>query len=330
MGEKNKKTRSWSYLNGQLISYEERESDTHKDWKIDSTCHNENLGIGSINPLYIETNEIQDMHDEYKKIMRFLNKFVEYYASKHGVQAKDLRIYFLNYGKTELVFILTDSNNNRVTLLVKQPAVPFGKVKQEAEYLNELKEKDENVIAPTDYYALGDQELYVTPYIYQARCVASDYAWGMYIPEPYYRFEPFSKEQKQIVNICMIAKLISYYDFEKNEGIGACKLGGGDFMLPKGWELEKPTIENTLNSLLFIAAREKVKCSFADYLEIIRAEFSVRTISTNQNTLLVNIRGRVAMSTEEIESGIELGKKLIDNKNKQFLQRINVRNKIVK
>ncbi|MBR2301010.1 MAG: hypothetical protein IKA41_03560, partial [Bacteroidaceae bacterium] len=60
----------------------------------------------------------------------------------------------------------------------------------------------------------------------------------MYIPEPFYRFEGFTREQEQVVNSCMIAKLVSLYDFEKGQGIASCKLGGGDFMLPKGWEKE--------------------------------------------------------------------------------------------
>ena len=81
------------------------------------------------------------------------------------------------------------------------------------------------VVAPVEYYSYGDQELYVTPYIKQARCVASDGFWGMYVPEPYYRFVWFSLEQADVVNKCMIAKLLSYYDFKNGEGISACKLG---------------------------------------------------------------------------------------------------------
>ena len=77
----------------------------------------------------------------------------------------------------------------------------------------------------------------------------------------------------------MIAKLVSLYDFENQEGISSCKLGGGDFMLPKGWEKQKPTIENTLNNLYLIAAREKIKCSFDKYISIIKDEFSRATIA---------------------------------------------------
>lgn len=85
-------------------------------------------------------------------------------------------------------------------------------------------------------------------------------------------------------------------------------------MLPKGWELESPTIENTLSNLYLIAAREKINCSFEDYLDIIKEEFSKSTINENQNNLFINKRARVSMSPEDIEAGIELGKKSIKTK----------------
>ena len=88
-------------------------------------------------------------------------------------------------------------------------------------------------------------------------------------------------------------------------------------MLPKGWEIRKPTISNALNSLYFIAAREMVDCSFEEYLEIIRSEFSRATINENEKDLIINIRGRVPMKKEDIERGISLGKKLIEDKNKK-------------
>ena len=109
----------------------------------------------------------------------------------------------------------------------------------------------------------------------------------------------------------MIAKLVSMYDFEKKQGIAACKLGGGDFMIPKGWELETPTTNKTFNNLYLIAAREMLECSFEEYLSVLRSEFSRATINENQDELLVNIRGRVAMNKADIECGIELGKQII-------------------
>ena len=299
-----------SFVNGKLI-----EEGEHPVYKVtEKVDESKAIGIGMINPFYIETNELQDKDYEYKKIKKFLQKFVAEYAEERGFDVKDMKLEFINYGKTELVYVLTEPNGNRVTLLTKQPAVEFGKVKQEADYLTELKQIDNNIVAPTSYYKYGDQELYVTPYINQARCIASDGTWGMYIPEPYYRFESFTREQESIVNPCMIAKLVSLYDFEKGQGIASCKLGGGDFMLPKDWEKSTPTFENVLDNLYLIAAREKIDCTLEEYLNIIRSEFSRRTIGENQNELLINLRGRVPMTTEEIELGIEMGLVMLEKR----------------
>lgn len=319
------KIESWGYQNGVLIEHTVREEQPKWMSPSEDSVYQgmlNNIRIGSINPTCIEVNEIQDTNDEYNKIMRFLKKYLEYYAKNNSMSVDELNLEFINYGKTELVFVLTDKNGNRITLLVKQPAVKLGDVSEEMQHLLDLNKKDKNVITPIDYFQLGDQELYVTPYINQARCIASLGKWGVYIPEPYYRFESFTKEQESIVNICMIAKLVSLYDFEKQEGISCCKLGGGDFMLPKGWEAEDPTIENTLGQLYLIAARKKVKCAFEDYLQIIRNEFSRATIIENQSQLIINLRGRVPMQIVDIDAGINLGKSLIDTQGeKRFIKR---------
>ncbi len=305
-------TESWTYLDGVLIEHKEKGT-RQSEWKL-AERETENISIGMINPAYIEINEIQDKDDEYKKIKKFLNKYVERYAEKNSIPIEDLSIEFINYGKTQLVYVLSERNGKRVTLLVKQPAVQLGKVHQEAQNLCALKKKDKNVVAPIDYFQLGDQELYTTRYINQARCIASYGSWGMYVPEPYYRFEPFTPEQEKIVNSCMIAKLVSLYDFENQEGISSCKLGGGDFMLPKGWEKEPLTFENIFNKLYLTAAREKIKCSYDEYISIIRDEFSRATISENQKNLIINLRGRVPIKIENINSGIQLGQAIIHSK----------------
>ena len=238
------------------------------------------MGIGMLCSAYIFTRPDQETWAEYAKIEKFVQGYAIQYAAKKGKPIQDFDLEFINYGRTQLVYVLTDkTTDEKVTILAKQPVVEYGKVKQEAQNLRNLKKVDNNVVAPIDYYSVGEQELYVTPYIPQARCVASDNKWGMYVPEPFYRFDNFTDEQEQVVNACMIAKLVSLYDFKKGQGIASCKLGGGDFMLPKGWEHEPLTIKNTLNSLYLIAAREMLQCSFDDYLDIIRSEFSRSTIN---------------------------------------------------
>ena len=320
--EKDNKTTiiSKTYINGNLI--DETKKDKELKWKClegDPIYQSmlKKIGIGSIHDMYINTNEIQDTDYEYTKITKFIQKYMEKYAKENNLNIEELKLEFINYGKTELVYVLEEPNGKRVTLLVKQPAIRFGDVYKEYENLIELNNKDRNVVAPIDYYEFGDQELYVTPYINQARCIASYGTWGMYVPEPYYRFESFNDEQEKIVTISMIAKLVGLYDIEKEEGISKCKLGGGDFMLSKGWEKDPLTIENIFNKLYLIAARDKINCTLDEYLNIIREEFKKTTIDLNEEDLKLNIRGRVPMKEEYIEKGIELGKKLIKtNENK--------------
>lgn len=301
-----------TYIDGKLVGKEKKQLK-----KMDEVeeVYVESLGIGFITPYYIEVNESQDKLFEYRKIEKFLKKYMVQYATRRGIDLKDLTLEFINYGKTELVYVLTEKNGERVTILTKQPAVEFGKIKQEAINLIKLKEVDDRIVAPIDYYCFDDQELYVTPYINQARCVASDTTWGMYVPEPFYRFESFNKNQEHVVNSSMIAILVSLYDFKANQGIASCKLGGGDFMLKKGWENAPLTIENTLNNLYLIAAREMVDCSFEEYLNIVREEFSRTTINENQKELLLNHRARVAMEISDIENGIKLAKEIISKRN---------------
>jgi len=274
----------------------------------------ENLGIPFLTKFYINKKEEQNYLEEAEKILDFLNLYLKKF------DGKKVKAEFINYGNTELVFVLKINNEPKYTCLVGQPALSFGRVKKEAEYLKEYKKIDNNVVAPIDYFTDGEHELFVTPYIYQARCVAANNGkWGMYVPEPYYRFDIFSDAQREIVNKCMIAKLVLLYNATTSEGVACAKLGGGDFMLEKGWELEEPTIENTLKKMYLIAARKKIKCSLENYINLIKNEFSKVTI--NQNGYFLNNRARAAMSEEEINAGIELGLKLRDQNKKIFIKK---------
>lgn len=290
----------------------------------DFRCENMfNKGIEFMHLGYVEVNDTQEKLHEYKKIVKFLNKYIKYYSEKNGVCIKDLKLRFINYGKTQLIYILEQKNIVKETILVKQPIAPFGIVKRELDNLTKLYQIDHSVMKPMDYFSYDDQELYTTSYINQARCVASRDSWGMYVPEPYYRFEPFNEQQENIVTTCMMAKMVSFYDFESHCGIAKCKLDGGDFMLSKIWEKEELTIPNTLNNLYFIAARDTIECSFTTYIHILKDEFSRTTIGENQDNFMINLNGKVPISRENIERGIELGKTIIKNRIKYIDENFN-------
>lgn len=284
-----------------------QQANTTDEWYIDK-CGYGNLGLNFVAPFYIQVNEIQDRDYEYAKIMRALEKYKEHYSQKHSIDIANLHFHFINWGRTELVYVLKNGDDICETVLIKQPGVRMGTVEKEAQNLTELKKRDEHVVAPLEYFQIGDQELYTTPYMWQARCIAADSSWwGMYIPEPMYRFECFQDNVVDMVCIGMIAKLVSLYDHQKQMGIGACRLSGGDFMFPKDWDTKEITMNSILENLYLIAAREMISCPFEEYLNIIRREFRKYTIDNSQEQAIINVRGRAIMSKEVIEKGIQLG-----------------------
>ena len=82
-------------------------------------------------------------------------------ATENGIKTSDLDLQFINYGRTELVYVLTEKKTGkRTTLLAKQPVVEFGSVKAECDNLRALAQRDFMVVAPTHYYSKDGQELY--------------------------------------------------------------------------------------------------------------------------------------------------------------------------
>lgn len=267
-------------------------------------------GIGVMSHFYIMDNPFTDKIKSYESLYNFINAYKDEYMKDNDLSIDNVNIKFINYGFTELVYLLEDTKNNKeYTLLVKQPEVPYGLVKREYDNLINLSKKESCVVAPIHYYSDEKHELYVTPYISHARCIANDERWGMYIPEPYYRFKSFTDEEETIVNSCMIAKLVSMYDFESKQGIASCRIGAGDFMLKQGWENKELTVSNTLDSLCLTALRNKVNCEFDEYINLIRKEFGVPTYGDLD--IVINRQNRLGMKKDDINKGIELGRSLI-------------------
>ena len=80
----------------------------------------QNMGIGMLCAGYIFTREGQDIWEEYAKIEKFIQGYVADYATKKGKSIQDFDLEFINYGRTQLVYVLTDKRNNeKVTILVK-------------------------------------------------------------------------------------------------------------------------------------------------------------------------------------------------------------------
>ena len=112
----------------------------------------------------------------------------------------------------------------------------------------------------------------------------------------------------------MVANIVSLYDEKENLGLACCKIGGGDFILEKEYDLETHTIESTLKRMHLIAARKRIKIEFKEYLELLRSELAKKTYYQNLEekdpNIIINQKNRIPMTREAIEDGISLGLKL--------------------
>ena len=283
---------------------------------------NEALGIPSdfAGAEYMQLQEQENIERQFIDILDLLRQIMDD-KSIPEFQNQDKRMRFINWGYTELVYVL-EVGRKKYTVLVGQPDVEFGVVKKEYDNLRKLFNRHkEEVVAPI-YYMKNPQntkEAYITPYLYQARCIAdSGGSWGVYIPEPEYHFEPFSNKQRNIINACMIATIIKLFDEKNNLGIASCHLGGGDFMLEKGFENEECNYENILKRMKLISAREFTEMTLEKYIETIRREFVKRTFSEEyKDKIIINNRCKIPMTDSEIEYGIKLGLQL-RNKNQEI------------
>lgn len=266
------------------------------------------------------------------KLIEFYNmrNFLAKIASSRTMaefQNSDKKLKFINYGDTELVYVLSVGDKN-YTMVVGQPVTEFGVVKREYDNLKNLgKDNRSIVIEPMQYFKdeEGKRELYVAPYVYQARSIGVlNGQWGVWVPDPKYHFKEFEPEESSVINSSMIALLVKLYNDKEKLGIGACKLGGGDFILEKGFEDEEITYENVLKRMKLTAARELLPMSLDEYVNKIKEEFQQRTYykkeSERDTSILINHKLRVPMTLEEIEKGIELGYALREREKSQTVK----------
>ena len=269
----------------------------------------EQLGIPDSDYSYHILNQNQNRQEEVNITRKFLSNLHKQIPT---IIKPSSNIEFINYGDTELVYVIkTDDKID--TLLVGQPATKLGIVRLEYDNLRHLATKNPSIIvSPTTYISNGTREAYITPYIKQARCIATyDGTYGAYIPEPYYRYEPYSFEDQYLVSKTIVANLIRLYDYDNKLALAECKIGGGDFILEKEYDQEPHTEENILKRMKLIAARKLINIELKDYIELIRKELSkrtyYRTLEERDNSVLINIKNRVPMTKEAIEDGISLG-----------------------
>lgn len=266
----------------------------------------DSLGIPNYGVQYIETKPNQNPREEMFKIHKFIrdvlacDKVAEF-------QGKNIRVQFINYGKTQLVYVLTIDDNRQYALLVTQPSANKRIGKTEFDNLKFLSKKSKLVIRPLYYFQDEESELYVTPYFYQSRCIGIETKdWGMWVPEPSYHFTKYSTKERNTINSAMVSALVSLYDEDRKSGLSECRLDGGDFMLEKGFESDNLDIQNILKNMRLIAARNMVKMSLADYISQMRREL----LGKEENNIILGKKLKCPMTEKEVEEGIQYGLEL--------------------
>jgi len=271
----------------------------------------DNLGINSDGFIYHIINANQDKLIEFEKTNKFLIDLINNKFNNPNIK-------FINYGDTELVYVI-DENGYQRTLLVGQPCTSFGEIKHEYNNLIKLHRNNPDlIICPTHYFNDKNREAYLTPYIKQARCIASqDIGYGSYIPDPYYRFEKYNENDEYIITSVIVANLVKLYNTQEQLALASCKIGGGDFILEKEYDNEPHTIENTLKRMHLIAARKLINIDLKDYLNLLRTELIQRTYYRNivekDPNIIINLKNRIPIKEEAVENGITLGLKLRKN-----------------
>lgn len=224
-----------------------------------------------------------------------------------------VKISFINYGNTELVYLAKVWDKNKFTILINQPHTSTETIKQEFENLKRLYEIDPRyVVEPLAYFANERKEysFYVTEYIDNAICIAHNPGWTawFYNPLPYYHFENINLGTTKELNKNIIALLVNYYDEEQWMWLSETEISGNDFILTRDFNVDN--LETVKNSIKLISARNLMKISFNEYLNLIRKEFSIWTNREMDEVLngkiKINHKSVISMTTEEIEQGIKL------------------------
>ena len=270
------------------------------------------LGIPNSVSNYLMLTPQQSILTELKGLDEFINHAIK---SNQIFTDKIINVEFINYGRTQLVFVATNDKGVQQTLIVNQPATKLGVGKQEFENLNRLNQLDSNlVIKPISYYQKDGHELYSTPYYLQARCIGIEtHDWGRWIPEPMYRFKQFDEIEKTMVNELMVASLIKLYDQENHQGVAKCRLDGGDFMLLKDIEGCEITYENIFKNLKLIAAREMIEMNLDAYIDQLRIELTDNKLKSSELKILGRKLKR-PLEVQEFNMGIAIGMELRNQK----------------
>jgi|GEM_PF-2625346 len=265
------------------------------------------LGIPNYVSHYLEVTPQQDAATELKNLDCLINTTIK--NDKHFA-GKSVNVEFINYGKTQLVFLATTDKGKQYTLMVNQPATKLGFGKNEFNNLRQLNQIAPNlVIKPMSHFEEDKHELYITPYYQHARCICVEKKdWGMWIPELGYCFKKFDSIERSTINSSMVAALVRLYDQDRQQGLANCRLDGGDFMLMKGFDNCELSYDNATKHLKLIAARQFVKLSLDDYIDQLRDELLGNL--KKEDLLILGQKLKQPLTIQEINTGVAIGMSL--------------------
>jgi len=278
--------------------------------------------------LYIRTGNsglrAEESHSNIQRslAMAFSNEFQDSVVSQlaekfHFDPNSDVNLSFMNYGDTQLVYLATIANRMRFATLINQPQTPLGVVKKEFENLHRLVEIDPRfIVKPHAFNRVGKHELYASEYIDKALCIAhlnrGNNPHGVYDPVPYYHFENFPPQMIDRVNASMVSLLVNYYDEAKKRGLAKTQTSGNDFILTRDFNMDSP--DTVFPNIKIIAARDTIDATFNEYLDMIRYEFTLDTLRSDEEVksgrIKINHHSKTPMTPEQIEEGIKIGMEL--------------------
>ena len=266
------------------------------------------LGIPNYVSHYLELSPKQEALQELKNLDQLINYVVK--SDKRFV-GKNAMVEFINYGKTQLVFLVTTDKGKQYTLMVNQPATKLGFGKNEYDNLQRLNKIAPNlVIKPVAHFAKDNHELYVTPYYKNARCISVEKKdWGRWIPEMGNCFKEFNTIERGTVNSSIVAAMVRLYDQERGQGLANCRLDGGDFMLNHEIENGEMTYDNVFKNLKLIAARKFVNLTLDDYIDQLRLEL-LSSGAKKDELMILGQKLKQPMTLQEINIGVAIGMNL--------------------
>lgn len=276
------------------------------------------LGIESDEIFYILCPK-GELGNEYTKLENFLFNYKKHYARACGINVSNVEIKFINWGTDALVFVLINkAHKTFCTLVVNQPELSPQELKNQFELAKKFSKIESSIIAPTEFFESDGKALINLPYLMQAKCISClKGKLGVYVPEPNYHFEEFSEKEKQVIDSCIIAKLVASFNHKKQQGLADVRLIMGDFVLDRNCKADL-SLEKLFEKTSLIACRKVVNCSFLEYVNLLKTEFSAVSMNNERNyqinpNNIINTLSSTSMTPQSIQKGIDFAQELTKN-----------------